>query len=480
MEKQIVIDPVTRIEGHSKITIQLDDAGEVQDAHFHVTQFRGFEKLCEGRPFAEMPSITARICGICPVSHLMASAKACDAILAVEIPPAATKLRRIMNLAQIVQSHALSFFHLSSPDLLFGMDSDPAKRNMLGVIESHPRLAKEGIALRKFGQEIIAMLGGKRIHPAWAVPGGVSEPLSEEKRDRILGMLPEAVTLIEHTLSWFKGVLEQFRDEIRIFGNFPSLFLGLVTPHEAGTHNGCLEHYDGVLRIVDASGNIVMDAADPMKYQEYLAEAVEPYSYLKSPYFKPFGYPDGIYRVGPLARLNVIDRCGTPKADVEWTEFRALRRGVILSSFHQHYARLVEILFGIERIEQLLHEPDILDKHVRAFAEPNCFEGTGVAEAPRGTLFHHYKVDRNGLIKSVNLIIATGHNNLAMNRSVKQVAQHYVKGSRLQEGMLNRVEAVIRCFDPCLSCSTHAIGRMALHIQLLGPGSELLDELKRD
>jgi NAD-reducing hydrogenase large subunit len=480
MAKQILIDPVTRIEGHSKITIQLDDKGEVQDALFHVTQFRGFEKFCEGRPFAEMPSITARICGICPVSHLIASAKACDALLAVQIPPTAAKLRRIMNLAQIVQSHALSFFHLSSPDLLFGMDGDPAKRNILGVIAVHPQLAKDGIALRKFGQEIIAILGGKRIHPAWAVPGGVSEPLTEEKRDRILSLVPEALTLIERTLFWFKGVLEQFRDEILIFGNFPTMFMALVTHHQSNDQNALLEHYDGALRIVDASGSIVLDAVDPTKYQEYLAEAVEPSSYLKSPYFRPAGYPEGIYRVGPLARLNIIDRCGTPKADAEWREFRALQRGVILSSFHQHYARLVEILYGIERIEQTVDQPDILDKHVRAFAEPNCFEGIGVAEAPRGTLFHHYKIDENGLITSVNLIIATGHNNLAMNRSVKQVAQHYVKGSHLQEGMLNRVEAVIRCYDPCLSCSTHAIGRMPLHIQLLGPGGETLDEMKRN
>jgi len=489
MPKEIVIDPVTRIEGHSKITIQVDDTGEVQDAHFHVTQFRGFEKFCEGRPFAEMPSITARICGICPVSHLMASAKACDALLAVQIPPTAAKLRRIMNLAQLVQSHALSFFYLSSPDLLFGMDGDPSKRNILGVVQAYPQLAKDGIALRKFGQEIIAMLGGKRIHPAWAVPGGVSEPLSEERRDRILAMLPEAVTLIERTLSWYKDILDQFREEMRVFGNFPSMFMGLVgnereRRERAGTSgNGgtaLLEHYDGALRMVDAEGRIVLDQVDPANYQNYLAEAVEPFSYLKSPYFKPVGYPEGIYRVGPLARLNIIDRCGTPRADAEWAEFRALQEGVILSSFHQHYARLVEILYGIERIEQILREPDILDKHVRAFAKANRSEGIGVAEAPRGTLFHHYTIDENGLIQSVNLIIATGNNNLAMNRSVKQVAQHYVKGSHLQEGMLNRVEAVIRCFDPCLSCSTHAIGRMPLHIELLGPGNEVLDEVKRN
>jgi NAD-reducing hydrogenase large subunit len=478
--KEILIDPVTRIEGHSKITIQLDDEGEVKDARFHVTQFRGFEKFCEGRPFTEMPSLTARTCGICPVSHLMASAKACDALLAVEIPLVAANLRRVMNLAQLVQSHALSFFHLSSPDLLFGMDSDPAKRNILGLVEAHPTLARDGVALRKFGQEIIAMLGGKRIHPAWAVPGGVSEPLSEEKRDKMLTMVPEALSLIERTLGWFKEALERFRDEIRTFGNFPSMFMALVTPGQEGEHHALLEHYDGKLRFVDASGNIVLDQIDPTRYQEYIAESVEPFSYLKSPVFKALGYPDGIYRVGPLARLNIIDRCGTPRADKEWAEFRALRRGVILSSFHQHYARLVEILYGIERIEQLLQEPGIVDKHVRAFAKPNKFEGIGVAEAPRGTLIHHYKIDENGLIKWVNMIIATGHNNLAMNQSVRQVAQHYVRGSHLTEGMLNRVEAVIRCYDPCLSCSTHALGRMPLHIRLLGATGELLDEIKRN
>jgi NAD-reducing hydrogenase large subunit len=342
-----------------------------------------------------MPSITARICGICPVSHLLASAKACDALLAVQIPPTAAKLRRIMNLAQLVQSHAPSFFHLSSPDLLFGTDSDPKKRNILGVVEAHPQLAKDGIALRKFGQEIIAMLGGKRIHPAWAVPGGVSEPLSEEKRDRIVVMLPEAIALIKRTLSWYKGILKQFQDEVRVFGNFPSMFMGLVAPDgererrdrqtsprrlklreatsgKAGTsgnsNTAALEHYDGLLWMIDAEGRIVLDGVDPTNYQDYLAEAVEPFSYLKSPDFKPAGYPAGIYRVGPLARLNIVDRCGTPKADAEWAEFRALQDGVILSSFHQHYARLIEILYGIEKIEQVLSESDILNTHVRAFA----------------------------------------------------------------------------------------------------------------
>jgi len=275
-------------------------------------------------------------------------------------------------------------------------------------------------------------------------------------------------------------VLEKFQDEIRVFGNFPSMFMALVTPHDVDQHEALLEHYDGKLRFVDAAGQIVLDQVDPERYRDYIGESVETYSYLKSPYFKAAGYPNGIYRVGPLARLNIIDRCGTPRADQEWVEFRRLQPGVISSSFHQHYARLVEILYGIERIEQILSDPDILDRHIRAFAQPNKFEGIGVAEAPRGTLIHHYRIDKNGLIDWVNMIIATGHNNLAMNRSVQQVAQHYVRGTRLQEGMLNRVEAVIRCYDPCLSCSTHAIGRMPLHIQLVGPGGEILDEVKRN
>lgn len=474
MSKQIVIDPVTRIEGHARITIQLDDQGYVRDALFHIDQFRGFEKLCEGRPFHEMPSLMARICGICPVSHLVASSKACDAILAVRIPDTAKKLRALLNLAQIVQSHALSFFHLTSPDLLLGMDADPAQRNLFGVIEKFPDLARDGIRLRQFGQEIIEILAGKRIHPAWVVPGGVNEPLSKEKRAQILAKIPDALAISLRTLDWFKASVSKFSEEIATFANFPTMFMGLVN------EEGGLEHYDGRLRVVDSVGNVIADDITPQNYQTYIGEAVEDWTYLKSPYYKPIGYPDGIYRVGPLARLNIIDRCGTPKADDEWAEFRALERHAVLSSFHYHQARLVEILYAIERIEQLLNDPAILDKRVRAFAGANNLEGVGISEAPRGTLIHHYKVDENGLIVSANLIIATGHNNLAMNRGVLQAAKHFVKGSHIEEGALNRVEAVIRAYDPCLSCSTHAFGQMPLQIQLLDAGGEVLDERLRN
>jgi NAD-reducing hydrogenase large subunit len=469
----ILIDPVTRIEGHSKITLHLSEDGRVEDARFHVTQFRGFEKLCEGRPFYEMPSLMARICGICPVSHLIASAKACDSLLAVRIPPTADKLRRIFGLAQVTQSHALSLFHLSSPDLLLGMDADPAKSNIFGVAEANPALALDGIKLRQFGQKIIERLGGKRIHPAWIVPGGVSAPLTEVDRDAILEGIPDALAIAQRTLEWFKGTMERFREEISTFGNFPTMFMGIVKED-----NG-LTFYDGKLRIVDASGSVVADDLDATRYSDYIGEKVEPWSYLKSTYYKPRGFPEGVYRVGPLARLNVADRCGTERADQELAEFHELQRTAVLSSFHYHHARLIEILYCIERLEQLLNDSEILSKHVRAIASPNALEGVGACEAPRGTLFHHYKIDEHGLIRWVNLVIATGHNNLAMNRSVLQVAKHFVQGKRLTPGMLNRVEAVIRCYDPCLSCSTHALGQMDLQVQLVSPDGEVLDEVTR-
>jgi NAD-reducing hydrogenase large subunit len=472
MAQQIVIEPITRIEGHGKITIQLDSSGKVTDAQFHVTQFRGFEKFCEGRPFYEMPSLTERICGICPISHSLASAKACDAILGVRIPETASKLRRLLHCASYIQSHALSFFHLSAPDFLLGMDSDPAKRNILGLVEANPSIAKDGIRLRQIGQQIIEWFAGKRIHPSWVVPGGVNEALSEERRNMMISLVPEAYEIVERTLIWFKRSMENFRDEIRTFANFPSLFLGLIDSE------GNLEHMDGTLRFIDSKGRFVADAVDPVRYQDYIGEGVEPWSYLKSPYYKPAGYPDGIYRVGPAARLNVCSGCGTPKADQEWAEFTRLDRGPVLSSFYNHYGRLIEILFSIEVMEKLLNDPDILNPHVRAFAQPNHYEGVGVVEAPRGTLIHHYKVDEEGLMTWANLIVATGNNNLAMNRGVLQVAKQFITGDKISEGALNRVEAVIRAFDPCLSCSTHALGRMTLPIQLLGPDGTVLDEVR--
>jgi NAD-reducing hydrogenase large subunit len=475
MNKEIVINPITRIEGHAKVTIFLKEDDSVKDARFQVTDFRGFEKFCEGRPFYEMPSITSRSCGICPVSHLMASAKACDEIVGVKPPTTAVMLRRLMHMGQMIQSHALNLFYLSFPDLLLGMDANPAERNIFGLIEKQPDLARQGIRLRKFGQEIIEKVAGKRIHSSdWVMAGGAKWPLAKKNAGYLLANLPEALDITIKTTAVFKNCLQGLEDEVQNFGDFPTYYLGLVT------ERGGLEHYDGKIRIVDAEGKIVADQLDPAAYHEYIGEAVEPWSYMKFPYYKPLGYPEGSYRVGPLARLNISSHCGTPLADEELKEFKKLgKNGVVQSTFHYHYARLIEILFCLEGVKEILEDPNILSDRVSSRAFVNSEEGVGVAEAPRGTLIHHYAVDPQGMIVWANMIIATEHNNLAYNQAVTQVAKKYVKAKRLNEGMLNRIEAVIRAFDPCLSCATHAVGNMPLDVQLLDSEGKLIDRLTR-
>jgi len=471
VSRDIMIDPVTRIEGHARIRIRLDDAGQVEDAHFQVTQFRGFEKLCEGRPLAEMPSLMARICGICPVSHLIASAKACDEIMSVRPPKTGADLRALMNLAQIVQSHALSLFYLASPDLLFGFDADPATRNIVGVAKANPQLALDGIYLRRFGQHTIEVLGGKRIHPAWIVPGGVETPLTTERRDEIRAMIPEAYAAADRALLWYKTNLLSWAEEAEVFGSFPSAFMAMVDDNDNVTH------YDGRLRVVDHDGTRLADFDGP-DYADYIGEYNDESSFLKPTYFKPRGKA-GLYRVGTLARVIVAEAFGTPRADAELAEFRARFGRYPASSFHYHQTRLLDILHSIERMELLLDDPEILSDRVLSRAQINSNVGIGVAEAPRGTLIHHYVVDDDGIMQTANLIIATGHNASAMNASVAQAARHYVKGEHIEEGMLNRVEAVIRCYDPCLSCSTHAMGQMPLHISLVDAEGRTLDEVRR-
>jgi NAD-reducing hydrogenase large subunit len=473
MTQTITIDPVTRLEGHGKITIQLDSQGQVENAHFHVTQVRGFERFSQGRPYYEMPSLMARICGICPVSHLIASAKACEAIMSVRIPHTAAQLRRMLNLAQMVQSHALSFFYLASPDLLLGMESDPVARNIFGVVAAKPQLGRAGIALRRFGQHIIELLGKKRIHPGWVVPGGVTEPLELAKRDEILAMIPEAYANIALALAAYKQIADSFKPEIEVFANFPSNYLSLINEDES------IEFTDGALRLIGPQGGVIEDGITAARYTEVIGEAVENYSFTKFAYYKPLGYPEGSYRVGPLARLNIVESMGTPLADAELVQFKQLAKGPVESSFHYHHARLIEVLHGIEKIEQILTDPLILDKHVRAIAGVNRLEGTGQAEAPRGTLNHHYKVDENGLITWANLVIATGQNNNAMNKGVLQAAKEYVNDGKFTPGALNRVEAVIRTFDPCLSCSTHALGQMPLVLTLLSADGNVVDQVIR-
>lgn len=473
--KTITIEPVTRIEGHAKITIDIDENQHVEDARIHVTQFRGFEKICEGRPYTEMPALTARTCGICPVSHAVASSKACDELLAVRPPKAARNIRRIINLAQIIQSHALNFYHLSSPDFVYGFDAPKEDRNIFKLMQTHPHMAKDGIALRAFGQKIIAQLGGKRIHPEWIVPGGVSHVVTQEQAQTILSELPQAFDIAQRTLKYFKENLPRFKKEIDAFGNFDTLFLSIVGK------KGQLEHYDGLLKIIDAQGNVLEENIEPKEYKTYIGEAVEHDSYLKSPYYIPMGYPKGIYRVGALARLNIANSCGTPYADEEFEIFKNINNGKpLLSSFYYHYARLIEIIFAIEKIEILLNDPKTFNENIRSHAKINRLNAVGCSEAPRGTLFHDYSSTEDGIITGMNLIIATGNNNLAMNQAVKQVAQTFVNPLDITDGALNKVEAVIRCFDPCLSCSTHAQGIVSSFIEIRDHEKNILKTIKRN
>ena len=473
MSQKIVIEPVTRIEGHGKVVVHLNDQQKVERAFFHVNEFRGFEKFCQGRMFYEMPQITERICGICPVSHHLASVKACDQIIGVQIQRPAALLRELMHMGQIIQSHSMHFFELAGPDLLLGFDADPAIRNVVGVYQANPALATKAIALRKFGQMIIARVGDRRIHPNFAVPGGVNQALDPTDRDAILSQIDEMTGYIREGIAVMKQWMEANAQTLATFASFSSDYLGMVSPDNA------VELYDGELRLVDPL-RFELARFDGRTYLDYIAEHVEPWSYLKFPYFKESGWPDGTYRVGPLARLNAAQKMATPLAQQEYEHFHQLRGGqVIEGSLYYHYARLIEDLYAIERARQLLDTPEILSRDILITGKVTNHEGVGVLEAPRGTLFHHYWVDENGQLEKVNLIVATGNNNHAMNRAVEEVAKSCISGPNVSEGALNRVEAAIRAYDPCLSCSTHALGRMPLELTIYDSEGRVIRQLAR-
>lgn len=475
MGQKITIEPVTRIEGHGKVTIHLDELGEVEKTFFHVDEFRGLEKFCEGRPHYEMPQITQRICGICPISHHLAAAKTCDAVSRVLPTHTAALLRELMHMGQVVQSHGMHFFHLAAPDLLFGFDADPATRNVFRIIKENPALALKAVNLRRFGQQIIERLGGKRVHTNFAVAGGVNAPLTKENRKAIALEIKTMTEISQEAIIIAKDWLAANQETVQNFASFPSSYMGLVD------NEGGLQLYDGEIRVRGAQGEYLAQFK-PEHYLAYIAEHVEPWSFLKHPYLRLLGWPKGFYRVGPLGRLNVIDKIGTPLAQDEFKLFRLINDGKpVEGSLYYHYARVIEVLYCVERIGQLLDDPDIMSSDVRNYPplEELPGQGVGVIEAPRGTLFHDYGTDENGLLTRVNLIVATGNNNWAMHSAVGAVAKAYVKGNRLTEGMLNRVEAAIRCYDPCLSCSTHALGRMPLEIKLLAADGALLDRISR-
>ena len=473
LAQKITIEPVTRIEGHAKVTIQMNDKGTVDRAYLHINEFRGFEKFCEGRMYFEMPSITPRICGICPVSHHLAAAKASDDLTGAIPPRPASLLRELMHMGQIIQSHGMHFFELAGPDLLLGFDAPAATRNVIGLIGLDPDLALKAVNLRKFGQEIIRIVGGRRIHPNFAVPGGVNKALSIQDRDAILSGVDDAIIAIQIGIGLMKGWAEKNREDIDKFAVFPSGYFGLVNPENA------LELYDGTVRLIDSAGQ-QLEKFDGRKYLDYIAEHVESWSYLKFPYYKKFGFPNGVYRVGPLGRLNASDRITTPLANAEHVIFKSLGNGhPVENTLYYHYARLVEALYATEKVKILCEDKDILSTDILNTKQEIKGEGVGVIEAPRGTLFHHYWTDQHGQLKRVNLIVSTGHNNWAMCHAVDSVAKTYVKGPEIHEGLLNRVEAAIRAHDPCLSCSTHAVGQMPIEIKVIDANGVELQTISR-
>lgn len=472
--QKITIEPVTRIEGHAKVTIHMKQDNTVDHAYMHVNEFRGFEKFCEGRLYFEMPQITPRICGICPVSHHLAAAKASDALTGQPPPRPASLLRELMHMGQVIQSHGMHFFELAGPDLLLGFDAAPEMRNVVGLIGANPELTVKAVQLRKFGQEIIKMLGGRKIHPVFAVPGGVNKALTIEERDKILKGVDAAVDTLKIGLQIMKDWAAKNMEDINKFAVFPTGYFGLTTPE-----NG-LELYDGDIRLISREGK-PLEKFPVANYLDYIAEHVEPWSYLKFPYYKKLGYPGGVYRVGPLGRLNLAEKIDTPLANEELKLFKSLNNGkMVENTLYYHYARLIEALFATERVRVLCEDKDITSTDILNTRKNYTGHGVGVIEAPRGTLIHDYTADENGKLLKVNLIVSTGHNNWAMTTAVDSVAKTYVKGPDVHEGMLNRVEAAIRAYDPCLSCSTHAVGQMPIQVDFIAPDGTMIKTLKRD
>lgn len=472
--QKITIEPVTRIEGHAKVTIHMNDAGAVERAYLHINEFRGFEKFCEGRMVFEMPSITPRICGICPVSHHLAAAKTADAVYGCPPPRPANLLRELMHMGQVIQSHGMHFFELAGPDLLLGFDASPETRNVLGLIGANPELTLKAIQLRRFGQEIIRILGGRRIHPNFAVTGGVNKALQPTERDEILSGWYHAVDAVKLGIQIFKDWADKNQEDIWKFAVFPTGYMGLVTPQNS------LELYEGQIRLISSTGE-QLEKYDGQNYLEYIAEHVENWSYLKFPYYKKLGWPQGVYRVGPLGRLNTCEQIDTPLANSELKQFKALNGGKpVENTLFYHYARLIETLFAVEKVAVLLDEPDIMSTDILNTRHDYQGVGVGILEAPRGTLFHHYWANSQGQLERVNLIVATGNNNYAMSNAVDSVAKTYVKGPQVQEGMLNRVEAAVRAYDPCLSCSTHAVGQMPIYVEVFDSQGSLLQTIQRD
>lgn len=470
--RRVAIDPISRVEGHGKVTLLLDEHRRVQQARLHIVEFRGFEKFIEGRPYWEVPVMVQRLCGICPVSHHLAASKALDRVVGALPPtPTATKLRRLMHYGQVMQSHALHFFHLASPDLLFGFDSDLSRRNIVGVAAAHPDIARQGVLLRKYGQEVIRATAGKRVHGTGSVPGGVNRHLSAEDHALLVRELPQMKAFAQQAVTLARRLHAQNPALHDRFGSFRSNWLSLVRA------DGALELYDGVLRARDADGAILLDGEPDQGYRTLIDEEVKPWTYMKFPFLRRLGPEQGWYRVGPLARVQNCDFIDTPLAEAERQAFVGHGGGApVHATLAYHWARMIEVLHCVEVIERVLADPDLRSGERMAGGERRR-GGVGVIEAPRGTLIHDYEVGDDDLVTRCNLIVSTTHNNRAMNEAVRLVAEQAFDGRELTEGLLNQIEVAVRAYDPCLSCATHALGQMPLDVVLAGPDGVPRDRL---
>jgi len=473
--KRVAIETLTRVEGHGKVTLLLDEEGHVRQARLHIVEFRGFEKFIQGRPYWEVPVMVQRLCGICPVSHHLAASKAMDLVVGVDqLTSTAEKVRRLMHYGQILQSHALHFFHLSSPDLLFGFDSDVARRNIVGVAAAHPDLARRGVLLRKFGQEVIRVTAGKRIHGTGSVPGGVNRSVPPHERRALREQCAQVIDWSREAVHLVKRLFEQNLEQYREFATFPSHSLALVRA------DGAMDLYHGGLRARSAGGETLFDHADYCDYWERILEDVKPWSYMKFPFMRDIGPADGWYRVGPLTRVTSCDFIPSALAEQERRDFMAFDDGsAARATLGFHWARMIEMLHAAEVIAGLLADDDVCGDDLMAYGERRR-RGVGVLEAPRGTLIHHYRVDEHDQVVRANLIVSTTHNNEAMNRAIRAVAQRYLDGRTLTEGLLNHIEVAVRAFDPCLSCATHALGKMPLAVELADADGTVIDTLRRD
>jgi NAD-reducing hydrogenase large subunit len=472
--RRVVIEPVSRVEGHGKVTLLLDANNRVQQARLHIVEFRGFEKFIQGRPYWEVPMLVQRLCGICPVSHHLAASKAMDMIVgATTLTPTADKIRRLMHFGQILQSHALHFFHLCSPDLLFGFETVAAQRNIVAIAAAYPDIAKKGVLLRKYGQEVIRVTAGKRVHGSCAIPGGVNKHLSAEERDYLAADIEQTIAWSREAVELIKRVYAQRKDFHNGFGGFRSAFVGLVRD------DGAMDLYHGGLRARDADGATIFDHVDYANYWDYILEETKTWSYMKFPYLRARGPEEGWYRVGPLARVNNCDFIPTPLAEAERIAFKEFDHGSALqANLAYHWARMIEMLHAAEGIRELLADPDLLKDDLLVTGAKG-FRGVGVIEAPRGTLIHHYRVNEDDQIVRANLIVSTTHNNQAMNEAVRQVALQHLDGREVTEPLLNNIEVAIRAYDPCLSCATHALGRMPLEVELVDAEGNRVDALCR-